>query len=553
MKLQQKLELIPDPNASIPINQPDNVKYLNQSPMTLQEINNRKIIQQKNNDPIFNKRLLTPSNQFIPVQYNINNLSNHTIRIKQRDDPLLFPIITYLRDNNQFLISHLPSYQQRIIYSGRYHINGKGLLCYQHGFTSCIVIPSFLQSSVLRWAHGEVHHGAQKVFDRIVTQQHFWWTGIRNSIREYVKICHGCQQVKRDNQRPHKSGQIKTFSATAPFELVSIDICGPLPETDNGNRYIVSMIDKFSRYCLLIPIQDITALSVLKAYNRWINTFGPPTYLLSDNGSQFVSAVFKDFNEEIGTKPRFITPYHAAGNGQVERIHRWIKERLVLISIDSGQNFLNGDDNWDDYLSIIQHAYNSTPNTMTKYSPNKIIFGSDFKSNIDRINDETNKTTASSQLPVDYVKYMDNQRRIIYEDANTNQYKYDQIRSKSYNKKRIKSHKYEIGDLIMINWSNRLTGNKKKLSPTWQGPYEIIKVITENKAYEAREVGNEGNIQKINVKFMKPYIKSPYIAVLDALFQNQEYFLNGERNDKIVKYITKQTSRSHCINIKTAS
>ena len=169
------------------------------------------------------------------------------------------------------------------------------------------------------------------------------------------------------------------------------------------------------------------------------------------------------------------------------------------------------------------------------------------------INNETDKTVPSSQLPIDYLRYMNNQRRIIHEDANTNQLKYDQIRTKSYNKKRLKAHKYEIGDLIMINWSNRLTGNKRKLSATWQGPYEIIKIISENKAYEAREVGNEGNIQKINIKFMKPYIKSPYVTVLDAIFQNQDYFLNGERNGKIVKYISKQTSRSYCINIKTAS
>ena len=60
INLGQKLKLISDPNATIPMDQPINTKYLNNNPLTLSEINNQKIIQNENNHPIFNEHLLKP-------------------------------------------------------------------------------------------------------------------------------------------------------------------------------------------------------------------------------------------------------------------------------------------------------------------------------------------------------------------------------------------------------------------------------------------------------------------------------------------------------------
>ncbi|MCP4989326.1 MAG: transposase family protein, partial [Colwellia sp.] len=67
-----------------------------------------------------------------------------------------------------------------------------------------------------------------------------------------------------------------------------MDIVGPLPTSHSHNRYIVSMIDSFSRYCMLVPVKSVTAMDVVHAIDRWITTFGPPKSILSDNGPQFI-------------------------------------------------------------------------------------------------------------------------------------------------------------------------------------------------------------------------------------------------------------------------
>ena len=181
------------------------------------------------------------------------------------------------------------------------------------------------------------------------------------------------------------------------------------------------MIDKFSRYCLLIPVKDIKTITIIKAYERWISLFGPPKQLLSDNGSQFISRMFRNYTKSQNTKQRLSTPYYPECNGQIERLHRWIKERLTLISIDLGVNFVDGDDDWSQYIYLIQHAYNSTPNTMTKYSPNKIVLGRDCKIILDEL-DEKEITTST---PSEYIRMMNNNRRIIQNNANNQQIRYD--------------------------------------------------------------------------------------------------------------------------------
>ena len=219
--------------------------------------------------------------------------------------------------------------------------------------------------------------------------------------------------------------------------------------------------------------------------------FGHPTAILSDNGPQFISETFKNYNQQIGTKQKFSTPYYPETNGQVERLHRYIKERLTLISLDLGMNFVECSDDWDTYISFIQHSYNSTPNAMTKYSPNKIIFGRELKIASDRINDNQ----MPSNLPSEYIRIMNNKRVIINNKVQRTQLKYDFIRSRSYNKGKYDPLKYGVGDLVLVNIERRFVGNKKKFTPVWIGPYEIIKIV--DRMVVVRDIGNENDIQEI--------------------------------------------------------
>ena len=486
---------------------------------------NDRIIRQKPSNPSYNKRLFVPSALPINDDYDINNISDEAVKNKQATDPILWAIIEYLTNNNKLAVSELPEYVYKFVCAGRYYLDETGLLRYKFQDKHSIVVPACLRYSVMRWAHGNAHHGFDKIIRRISGR--FWWPKLREDVNVMVKTCRACQSVKKGRINPMNSGSIKTFDASEPFQLVSIDIMGPLPITSHGNRYIVSMIDKFSKFCLLIPVKDIKALSIIRAFERWICLFGPPEALLSDNGSQFVSEIFKHYTNSTGTKQKFASPYYPETNGQIERLHRWIKERLCLISVDLGLNFVDDDDDWDDYLPLIQHSYNTTPNSMTSFSPNKILFGKDLKLPLDRINN----TPIPRQSPSEYIQAMTNNRLIVNNQANMHQKRYERARSKAYNKKRTDAIQYSVGDAVLIDVQRRLVGNAKKLRPTWIGPFEITENI-DNKQFVCREIGNEENIQKVNLRQLKPYKISPYLNVLSHC-----YSLMDTRVNRIISYV----------------
>lgn len=107
-----------------------------------------------------------------------------------------------------------------------------------------------------------------------------------------------------------------------------MDIVGPLPPFD-GKSYLLTIIDRFTRWPEAIPIPDLTAQTVAKHFvQRWIPIFGVPSIITTDRGAQFESALFRQLNHLLGTQRIRTTAYHPAANGLVERFHRKLKSSL---------------------------------------------------------------------------------------------------------------------------------------------------------------------------------------------------------------------------------
>lgn len=114
-----------------------------------------------------------------------------------------------------------------------------------------------------------------------------------------------------------------------PFELVSIDIVGPLKTSINNHRYVLTMIDCASRWAEAVPLTNIRAATVCEALTRtWIHRFGPPRYFLSDCGTRFTSAMFQELAHKFNFRHKHTTISHPQGNSIVQRFHREIKDSL---------------------------------------------------------------------------------------------------------------------------------------------------------------------------------------------------------------------------------
>ena len=102
-------------------------------------------------------------------------------------------------------------------------------------------------------------------------------------VKQIVANCRVCQELKPFYRPPNSS----LMKATQPFERISVDFKRPLPSTSH-NKYLLTVIDEYSRFSFAFPCSDMTASTIIKCFCQLFSLFGMPSYIHSDRGSSFV-------------------------------------------------------------------------------------------------------------------------------------------------------------------------------------------------------------------------------------------------------------------------
>jgi hypothetical protein len=121
-----------------------------------------------------------------------------------------------------------------------------------------LVIPTDERETIMQQHHNDPmagHYGEEGTFQRIARR--YYWTGMKKYISDYVKKCPECQRYKASNQKP--AGLLRTPVYSQRFEIISIDLFGPLPETDTGKKWIFIVEDCATRWVELFPLAQATA------------------------------------------------------------------------------------------------------------------------------------------------------------------------------------------------------------------------------------------------------------------------------------------------------
>ena len=101
-------------------------------------------------------------------------------------------------------------------------------------------------------------------------------------------------------------------------------LLGPLPR-EQGYRYLLVMIDAYTRWVELIPLEDKTAESVVTGVmDGWISRHGAMATLFTDQGREFVNQAFQELGRKMVISHQSTLAYHPQANGLVERTNRSI-------------------------------------------------------------------------------------------------------------------------------------------------------------------------------------------------------------------------------------
>ena len=138
-------------------------------------------------------------------------------------------------------------------------------------------------------------------------------------IKQWCRECSRCQQSKVVR---HTKGELQSFNlpATNWFEVVHIDIVGPLPLTlivtgrHSTSIYLVIFINRATRWVEAHPITSINAEVVAEAYLcQWISHFGVHLYLVTDRERQFEAELFDKLSPPTyNSLPAAIKRHHRA-------------------------------------------------------------------------------------------------------------------------------------------------------------------------------------------------------------------------------------------------
>ncbi|GFV02306.1 hypothetical protein TNCV_4192201 [Trichonephila clavipes] len=197
------------------------------------------------------------------------------------------------------------------------------------------------------------------------------WGKVRADVEQWCKSCDACSARKGPKIRSR--GKLHRYNVGAPFERIAFDILGPLPRTASGNKYLLVVMDYFTKWPEVYPIPDQEAPTVAEAVvQHWISRYGVPLQLHSDQGRNFVSAVLKGVCELLGIDKTKTTPLHPQSDGMVERFNRTILNNLSLM--------VSRQQDWDQESSLFLLAYRSAVHETTGYSPSPNAFAEIFVS-----------------------------------------------------------------------------------------------------------------------------------------------------------------------------
>ena len=165
-------------------------------------------------------------------------------------------------------------------------------------------------------------HSGIRVTQKLITSC-FVWPGINTDVRRWTRSCIQCQRAKIHR---HSTTPLSSFSTPdTRLSVVHVDIVGPLPPS-HGYTYLLTCVDRYTRWPEAIPITSITAESVAQAFiTGWISCFGVPATIITDRGRQFESQLWTNFTSLLGIKRSRTTAYHPQTNGMVECFHRQLK------------------------------------------------------------------------------------------------------------------------------------------------------------------------------------------------------------------------------------
>jgi len=292
---------------------------------------------------------------------------------------------------------------------------------------------------------------------------------------------------------------------TEPWHTIGIDIMGPFSTTSRQKRFLLVIVDYFTRWIELFPLKTTTSYDIAQIIsNEVCSRYGIPSYILSDNGPQFASKFFKSFCETIGIKQKYTANYHPQSN-MTERVNRTLKTMIAIFAQDHPNS-------WDKEIQKIAFAIRTSVNETTGETPAFMMFGRDPKTPLDLLLGEPSE--GPPQTTIEETQINEYKQKLIHNLQCTfnlvrEHSEVEKISQKMKYDKHTSLREFKVGDLVWISIINPQIGDvstRRKLQPKYQGPCRLLEKLGPT-TFTAIRISDGVNFGAINIDRMKKYFE----------------------------------------------
>jgi hypothetical protein len=243
-----------------------------------------------------------------------------------------------------------------------------GLLLYKNR----VYIPNVqeLKLAILKEMHNVMYAGHPGYHKTIAAvKNHYIWPGMKKEIIEYIVRCMECQKVKDEHRHP--IGLLQPLPIPEwKWEVVTMDFITGLPRTSKQHNSIMVVVDKLTKAAHFIPLKTThKATDVVDIFlKEVVRLHEIPKTIVSHRDPKFTSNFWKGLFKGFRTNLNFSTTYHLDSDRQIKRVNRVIEEMLRMYVMDKPSR-------WEDYLYLVEFAYNNGYHALLKMSPFEALYG----------------------------------------------------------------------------------------------------------------------------------------------------------------------------------
>jgi transposase InsO family protein len=316
---------------------------------------------------------------------------------------------------------------------------------------------------------------------------------MRSLVRHFVRNCPCCQKMALLKTPIHT---VKfTTAAMAPMERINMDTISGFPADGNGNKYLIVIIDCFSRFVNLYPVKDTSAIEAAKVLLKFVGKFGQPEQLLSDNGTQFANEVIKELNSFLGTE--FITtmPYSHQENGMVERANKEVVRHLRAIMFH--KNLVH---QWGDIYLLVERILNAEVHGTIGVSPAQILFGNAVSLERGVFCQRFRKGETTESLS-DWMSNMLKAQNDILRIASETQQEHDMwhmARSDG------RESEFPVNSYVLARYENEKHKAPTKFHTVLKGPFRVVNYVERNGRYTVQNL-NTNKLEDYHLTNLQPF------------------------------------------------